>query len=159
MLVAAIVHIGASAIVWVRGRRARGGHRAKLRSAQSWSAALMPLTGVVILLFVVFHVLDMTLGVTPVAPSAFTPPSEGDSYAYQNLIASFERPFAAWSYAATMALLSLHIAKGFGALAVDLGVLGRRLRAALAALGGLVALAVLLGNAAIPIAVQLGWLT
>lgn len=57
-----------------------------------------------------------------------------------------------------MVLLSLHLAKGFATLAADLGAMGRRWRATLSAVGGLLAVAVLLGNAAIPIAVQMGWL-
>lgn len=155
---AGVIHVTAAAVIWARGRRARGGHRVRLRGVQSWSAWLMPITGVVVLAFVVFHLLDLTLGIVPAAPAGFVPPSGGDAHAYQNLVASFQRPLAAWFYVAVMLLLSLHLAKGFGIMAVDLGVMGRRLRATLVVIGGLLALAVLLGNGAIPIAVQLGWL-
>lgn len=154
-----LVHVVAAAIIWARGRRARGGHRVIKRGFASWSAWLMPLTGVVLLAFIVVHVLDLTLGLAPVAPAEFAHPGDGLAYAYQNLIASFQRPWMAWFYVAAMVLLSLHIAKGFGTLAVDLGVMGRRLRAMLAVVGGLLAVAILLGNAAIPIFVQMGWLS
>lgn len=158
ILVSAFVHIGAAMIIWVRGRRARGGHRVRLHGARSRGAWLMPATGVAILVFVVFHLLDLTLGIAPAAPPGFTPAGDGTTHAYENMVASFERPLVAWGYAALMLLLALHVAKGFGTLAVDLGVMGRRLRAALAVVGGLLALAILLGNGAIPLAVQAGWL-
>lgn len=158
LLVAGAIHVGAAAIVWTRGRRARGGHRVRLRGAQAWGAWLMPVTGVVVLGFVLFHLLDLTLGIVPMAPAGFVPPGDGDAHAYQNLVASFQRPPVAWGYLVVMLLLSLHIAKGSGTAAVDLGVMGRRLRATLSAIGGLLAVAVLLGNGALPVAVQLGWL-
>ena len=158
LLIALVVHVGAAAIVWTRGRRARGGHRVTLKGVRSWSAWLMPLTGIVLLAFVVVHLLDLTLGLTPVAPEEFAHPEAGVAHAYGNLIASFQRPWSAWFYVAAMVMLSLHIAKGFATLAADLGAMGRRWRATLSAVGGLLAVAVLLGNAAIPIAVQAGWL-
>lgn len=158
LVVSLVIHVGAAALVWARGRRARGGHAVAKRGFASWSAWLMPLTGAVLLLFLAIHLLDLTLGVAPVAAAEFMHPADGVAHAYQNLIASFRRPLMAWFYVAVMVLLSLHIAKGFGTLAVDLGVMGRRLRAALAAVGGLLAIAIMLGNAAIPILVQTGWL-
>lgn len=158
LVIAGVVHVAAAAVVWTRGRQARGGHRVRLKGFQSWSAWLMPVTGVVVLAFLAFHLLDLTLGWAPASTDGFVHPGEGTAHAYQNLVASFQRPVVAWGYVAVMALLSLHLAKGFGTLAVDLGVMGRRLRATLLVIGGLLALAVLLGNGAIPIAVQLGWL-
>lgn len=157
LLLAGVVHLAAAAVIWTRGRRARGGHRVRLRGVRSWGAWLMPVTGVIVLGFVVFHLLDLTMGVPPVAPAEFALPGES-AYAYQNLVASFQRPLVAWVYLAAMLLLSLHIAAGLGTVAVDLGVMGRRLRSGLIAIGGLLAIAVMLGNGAIPVAVQLGWL-
>lgn len=158
LLIALIVHVTGAVLIWWRGRQARGGHRVKLKGFQAWSARLMPVTGIALLIFVIVHLLDLTLGLTPVAPAEFAHPGDGVAHAYQNLIASFQRTWAAWFYVVVMLLLSLHIAKGFGTMAVDLGVMGRRLRATLAAISGLLAVAILLGNAAIPIGVQAGWL-
>ncbi len=158
LAIALVVHVGAAAIVWSRGRRGRGPHRVRLKGWRSWAARLMPLTGVVLLMFVVVHVLDLTLGVAPVAPEGFAHPEHGATHAYQNLLASFRRPWSAWFYVAVMLVLSLHLAKGFATMAADLGAMGRRWRATLSAVGGMLAVAVLLGNASIPIAVQMGWL-
>lgn len=151
-----IVHVGCAALIWWRGREARGQHRAKLHTASSWGSWLMPITGVVLLAFIVVHLLDLTLGTSPIARADFTHPGDGVAHAYQNLVASFGRASMAWFYVAVMALLSLHIAKGATTMAADLGVMGRRWRAAFVIVGALLAIAILIGNAAIPILVQLG---
>lgn len=158
MLAAVVVHIVAATLIWARGRRGRGGHRARLHGAQSWGAWLMAVTGVAVLAFVVFHLLDLTLGAAPAASAGFAAADAAGVHAYENLVASFERPLAAWSYVAAMLFLGIHVAKGFGTMVVDLGVMGRRLRATVVAVGGLVALAVLFGNGVIPVMVQAGWL-
>ena len=114
----------------------------------------MLLTGVVLLLFVVFHVIDMTTGTAPVAPESFVAGSP-----YANLVASFSRPWVAAFYGITMLLLAVHIAHGVRTAAGDLGVTGLRSRSGFAVVGGVAAAAVLFGNAAIPLAVQAGWLS
>lgn len=153
---ALIIHVVAVTIIWVRGRSARGGHRARVTGAAGWGAWLMPATGVLTLVFVVFHVLDLTVGAAPAASSEFAAPTADASFAYENLVASFQRPATAIFYMAIMLLLAVHIGKGFTNVAADLGAMGYRLRAMIAAIGGLIALAVLIGNAAIPAAVLLG---
>ena len=96
---------------------------------------------------------------TPVATAGFEHPVDGTAHAYENLVGSFARPWSAWFYVAVMVLLATHIAKGFTTMASDLGVMGRRWRATLVVIGGLLAVAVLLGNAAIPVLVQAGVLS
>lgn len=151
-----VVHVASAGIIWARARKARGPHRAKIRGAQAWGAWLMPITGITILAFIVVHILDLTLGTPPTASASFAHPDGGVIHAYENLVASFQRPAMAWFYAAVMVLLAVHIAKGFVTMASDLGVMGRRLRATLVVVGGLLAVAILLGNAAIPLLVQAG---
>lgn len=159
LVVSLVAHVGSATLIWLRARRARGPHRAKLHGFASWSSWLMPLTGVVLLAFIVIHLLDLTTGTSPVAADGFIHPTDGTAHAYQNLVASFSRPLMAWFYVAVMVLLSLHIAKGATTMAADLGVMGKRWRAGFAIVGGLLAVAILLGNAAIPILVQVGVLS
>ena len=130
-------------------------HRRRPRpGVMSFGARSMLVTGVILLLFVVFHVLDMTIGTVPPAPESFVPGSP-----YANLVASFSRPWVAAFYGITMLLLAVHIAHGVRTAAGDLGVTGLRSRAGFAVVGGLAAVAVLVGNAAIPLAVQVGWIS
>ena len=117
----------------------------------------MPVTGIVLLGFIVFHVLDLTTGTA--ASDAFRPATTEQAYAYENLIGSFKRPVAAGFYMFTMIALFLHLAHGLWTVVSDLGVMGRRLRAVGYALAGGVALTVMLGNIIIPIAVLTGMLS
>ena len=158
LLVALILHVACAAAVWARGRKARGGHRARIHGWRSWATWSMPLTGLVILAFVVVHVLDLTLGLG-VASSSYRPAVDGQPQAYANLVASFQRPAMALFDVAAMVLLALHIGTGCFTMASDLGAMGRRLRATFAAVGGLLAVAILLGNSAIPILVLVGVLS
>lgn len=148
-----VAHLWCSVVLVRRSRSSAGPHRRRL-SAGSFGARSMLVTGVVLLLFVVFHILDMTTGTPPVAPSSFVPGS-----AHANLVGSLARPWVATFYGFTMLLLAVHIAHGVRTAAGDLGVTGVRSRAGIAVIGGIAAVAVLLGNAAIPVAVQMGWLT
>lgn len=153
---ALIIHVVATIMIWARGRAARGAHRAKISGPAAWGAWLQPISGILILAFVIYHVLDLTVGAVPVATEAFRPPTGDVSFAYDNLVASFQRPGTAIFYVVVMLLLAAHIAKGFTNVAADMGAMGKRLRATLIVIGGLIAVAILLGNSAIPIAVQLG---
>lgn len=114
----------------------------------------MLLGGLLILAFILFHLSDLTLG-GPGASTQFRHP-EGEVYAYQNLVASFSRPWAAMCYVAAMLVIAIHIEHGWRTLLQDLGMMGRRFRQGWAFLGGLLALAVVLGNASIPLLVLTG---
>ena len=136
---ALVIHVGAGGILWWRGRkggtkRSRIALRDRARAArgtvQSLSATLMPFTGVIILLFLIFHVLDLTVGWAPFATVTFAGHTAETSSAYANMIASFERPTIAALYTATMVLLSLHVWHGVETAAQDLGAMGYRLRKA-----------------------------
>ncbi|AVZ39623.1 succinate dehydrogenase [Dietzia sp. JS16-p6b] len=155
LVLSLVAHIGCSVLLVRRSRAAAGPRRRRAGlTPTSFGARTMMLTGVVLLLFVVFHVLDMTTGTPPAASDSFVPGSP-----YANLVASFARPWVAAFYGITMALLAVHVAHGVRTAAGDLGVTGVRSRAAVTVVGGVAAVAVLVGNAMIPIAVQAGWLS
>lgn len=155
LVVCLVAHVWCAALLVRRSRTSAGPHGRRTRpAASSFGARSMLLTGVVLLLFVVFHILDMTTGTAPVAPESFVAGSP-----YSNLVASFSRPWVATFYGITMLLLAVHIAHGVRTAAGDLGVTGLRSRTGFAVVGGVAAAAVLFGNAAIPLAVQAGWLS
>lgn len=153
LLIAVVLHVWCAAVLWARARRARGRHRAPLRRTSAL-ARTMPLTGIALLAFVVFHILDLTTGHAGAAE--FRGPTTDESFAYQNLVASFERPAAAIAYIVAMLALAAHVLHGVWMAAHDLGVTGSRARAVIKMTAGVAAIALLLGNASIPIAVMVG---
>ncbi len=152
LLTAFVAHIYAAGTLHARARRARGPHRRQGMPAKRWSARSMLMTGAIILSFVIFHLLDLTIGKTAVATSEFTP---GD--AYGNLVASLQRPAVAFFYGLTMLLIAIHVSHGLWSVVNDAGATGHRTRQVGLVLAGLIAIAVAVGNMIIPIAVQAGW--
>ncbi|HNV11064.1 MAG TPA: succinate dehydrogenase cytochrome b subunit [Propionibacteriaceae bacterium] len=148
-----IAHVACAVILFARGRRARGPHRRKL-PWRSFAARTMPVTGLVLFGFIIFHLLDLTTG--QAAAPGFVETTAEQSAAYANLVASLARPWVGGFYLATMLLLWAHLAHGLWTVVQDLGITGRRVRAVLAAVAGGWALLVMAGNASIPLAVWLG---
>ena len=154
LLTCLIAHIGAALLLTSRAHKARGRfRRTDMRSLRSFTARTMLVSGIVLLLFIVFHILDLTVGAPPVGSGAFVP---GEAYA--NLIASFSRPAVAVFYLLAMAVLGAHLMHGLWTAVQDLGVTGHRSRQVCVAAGGALALAVMVGNMTIPIAVWAGLL-
>ncbi len=173
LLACLIAHVGAAVLLTSRAHKARGRFRRRglgtparrSRSSSGWSLAgivavlrsftarTMLVSGVVLLLFIVFHILDLTVGARPAGSDSFTP-----GHAYANLIASFQRPAVAILYLLAMAVLGAHLAHGLWTAVQDLGVTGHRTRQVCVAAGGLLALAVMVGNMTIPVAVWTGLL-
>ncbi|MDO5740385.1 MAG: succinate dehydrogenase cytochrome b subunit [Ornithinimicrobium sp.] len=151
-----VAHVGAAGALWVRGRASRGPHRRKGMRLGSFSARTMLLTGIMLLVFIVIHVLDLTTGTALVAVESFRPAGPQEAHAYENLIASLQRPLAAGFYMLAMLALFLHLAHGLWTVVSDLGATGRRLRAVAYVAAGGVALTVTLGNIIIPVAVLMG---
>lgn len=159
LLVCLIAHVGASLILVVRGRRARGGVR---RTGMGWRtlpATLMPLSGLVLLIFIVVHILDLTTGTRPVAAPGFTAATPDASHAYSNLVDSFQRWPMALFYVAVMLLLCLHLVHGLVMLATDFGITGQRTRQVWTLIALAFALVVMVGDISIPIAVLAGWVS
>lgn len=156
LLTSLIAHIYAAITLWLRGRRARGRHRRRtLKGLMPLSAKAMLPGGLVIVVFVVLHLLDLTIGAV-LAPEAFQQHgADGTIHAYENLVASFQRPWMAIFYVVTMVIIGFHVAHGWRTLLQDWGA-GRRFRQAWTTLGALIAIAIVVGNALIPILVLAG---
>jgi succinate dehydrogenase / fumarate reductase, cytochrome b subunit len=149
-------HVSCAYILWRRARTARGPFRRKGLPLRSFAARTMPVTGVVLLLFIIFHILDLTTGTRPAASAEYTPTSATQSFAYANLVHSFERPWVSAFYMTAMLLLGLHLSHGLWLAVNDLGATGHRLRQVSVALAGIIAIAVMVGNISLPIAVLTG---
>jgi succinate dehydrogenase / fumarate reductase cytochrome b subunit len=146
LLVAVVVHVHAAYALTRMNRRARP---QKYRSERDYVAAdfasrTMRWTGVIVLLFVVFHLLDLTWG--PANPDFVS----GDPY--RNMVASFERVPVALAYVVANLALGLHLYHGAWSLFQSMGwVLPRRREFAVA-----FAAVIVVGNVSFPLAVMTG---
>lgn len=157
LLVCLVLHAWCAYLIARRARIARGPQRRRgLRGFTSFTARTMPVTGIVLLLFVVFHILDLTLG-AGVASSGFRETTRSESFAYENLVASFQRPAASIVYIVAMVALFLHLAHGLWLAVNDFGITVRaKARSWIILASGLFGLVVMLGNITIPVAVLTG---
>ena len=155
LVVALLLHVWAALTLWVRGRRRRGRHRRRrLSGVMALSAASMVPGGLVILVFIIVHLLDLTLGLLVQSPRYTTP--DASFHAYENLVASFQRPWMALFYFVCMLVIAVHVQHGWRTILQDVGATGARFRTFWVVLGGLLALAIVLGNATIPVLVLAG---
>ncbi|MCC2308426.1 succinate dehydrogenase cytochrome b subunit [Cellulomonas chengniuliangii] len=151
-----VAHVVAAVLLKRRARASRGKVARKRMPLKTFAGRNMLVTGIVLFAFVGFHLMDLTIGTTGVAPETYTAGTTEASFAYQNLIASFQRPASSAFYIVALLTLFLHLAHGLVTVVHDLGMTGKRLRAVAFAVGGAMALAILLGNILIPIAVLTG---
>ena len=139
-----VAHMAAGIALWRRARSARGAFRRRALPARTIGARSMLATGVLIGVFVLIHVLDLTIG-RLIAPEGFQAPT-----------ASLSRPGMALFYSLVMLALSLHLAQGLWNVVIDLGGTGPRLRKACRALALGVALAVAVVNGLLPVLICTG---
>ena len=143
------IHAAASLTMMTRRAHAAGGYI----SRRDWQAAnaasrSMRTTGVVILLFLVWHLADLTWG--NVNPDYV----RGD--VYRNVVASFERPVVAILYIVANIALGIHLYHGTWSLFQSLGWNSPRFNAWRRGLAVGIATIVVVGNVSFPIAVQAG---
>lgn len=112
LLVAVLAHIGAATVLALRARAARPvqyAHRKKVQG--SYAARTMRWGGVIILLFVIYHILDLTTGTLNPVGDATRP--------HGNVVADFapERWYVTLFYTLAVVSLGFHLRHGaFSAL-------------------------------------------
>ncbi|MGY2127573.1 succinate dehydrogenase cytochrome b subunit [Blastococcus sp. SYSU DS0617] len=119
LLTAVIAHIWAAVSLWRQAKRARPqGYVTKKAVAQSYASRTMRWGGVIILAFIIFHILDLTLGTANAAGH--------DSEPYERLLASFQNPVVTIFYAISVILVGMHLRHGIWSATQTLGQSNRR---------------------------------
>jgi succinate dehydrogenase / fumarate reductase cytochrome b subunit len=144
------VHIWAAVLVWLRNRSARP---VKYKMFQppglDYAARTMVWSGPIIALFIVFHILDFTVGTTN--------PDFIKGEVYHNVIASFSNPGIALVYVAANLLLAFHLYHGLWSLFQTFGWDHPRFGWIRRALAIFFSALIGAGNISIPLAVLTGF--
>jgi succinate dehydrogenase / fumarate reductase, cytochrome b subunit len=148
-----VLHIHAAASLTLTNRRARPVQYQSKRDYQAatFASRSMRWTGVIFLLYLIFHLADLTWGTEPLANAEFV---RGQAYA--NLYYSLDRPVVAVVYAIANIALAIHLFHGAQAMFRSLGVSNPRTESLRQNLARSIAGIVLIGNLSFPITVQLG---
>ncbi len=151
LIAAFVIHIAASAILTKRNWEARGFDRYDAQrnyAAANFASRTMRWTGTIVLLFLLFHLADLTLG--------WANPDFVYGAVYDNIIASLTRAPVAILYLVAQAALAVHIYHGAWSLFQSLGVVGGRYQGARRAFAIAFAAIIFIGNVAIVTAVWTG---
>ena len=153
LLVAIIAHIYGAIALTARSKASRGKFRRSnlMGGLDSFATKTMLVSGLVLLLFIIFHLLDLTMGVQPIAPGDFV---EGAVKA--NMIATFSRWPVTIVYVIAMCFLFLHLTHGIRLAASDLGITGAKWRQTFLILAYVIPAVVCIGNIVMPLSVALG---
>ena len=149
LLVSIVAHIASATILARRAKRARPvryEHRRPVRT--SYAARTMRWGGVIILLFVIYHILDLTTGTLN--------PNGVPGAVYDNVVADFSRWYVTLAYTVAVVAVGFHVRHGLWSALQTLGRSSgpdqRRYKAI--ALG--LAIILTVGFLAVPFAVQFG---
>jgi succinate dehydrogenase / fumarate reductase, cytochrome b subunit len=118
LIVAVVAHFWAAVSLWRQAKRARPDrYVTKKAVAQSYASRTMRWGGVIVLLFIVWHILDLTTG---------TVNPDGDASPYDRLVASFSNPFSTAFYVLALVLLGMHLRHGIWSATQTLGQSNKR---------------------------------
>jgi len=150
LLLSVGLHIWSATTLTLDNWRARPvRYRRWKADGSDYASRTMRWSGYILAAFIVFHLLDLTLG------SANPDFVRGDVYG--NVVASFSRWPVALAYVVAMLLLGLHVRHGVWSLFRSLGVTHPRYIRAVKLLALLFALVIVVGNCSFPLAVLFGW--
>ncbi|MDT5039849.1 MAG: succinate dehydrogenase / fumarate reductase, cytochrome b subunit [Actinoplanes sp.] len=151
LTVAVLAHIAAATVLARRARQARPiryAHRPKIQG--SYAARTMRWGGVIVLLFLVLHILDLTTGtLNPVGDSA---------HPYANVVAGFApgRWYVTLCYALAILAVGLHLRHGIFSAARTLGQQSARGERIAKAVALILSIVLVVGYLSVPFAVLTG---
>ena len=154
LLACLVLHVWGAFTLRARSSQSRGKFRRTnlMGGWQSTATRSMLITGIILLLFIIFHILDLTLGEV-VASDEFVHGAVRD-----NLLATFapERWPVTLFYVLSMGALALHLTHGIYLAVSDLGWLGERGKGLMVLLAYVLPFIVVIGNIVMPIALAFG---
>lgn len=151
LLAAVLLHIVVAFQLWMQSRAARGkDYRKETSQVFSYASRTMRWGGVIILLFIVYHLLHFTTG-------DVHPDFEYGSV-YRNLIIAFQSIPVTLVYIVAVGALSLHLYHGIWSVFATLGVQNPRVDRVRRPLAATLALILFVGYVSVPIAVVTGFL-
>jgi succinate dehydrogenase / fumarate reductase cytochrome b subunit len=154
LLVCVFLHITAAVQLTRMNWRARPvGYENRKDVETTWGALTMRWGGLLLAVFIVFHLLHFTGGVVGFQPGQFE-----HLMVYQNVLAGFQVWPISLFYIVAMGALCLHLDHGIWSMFQTLGWVTVQNTKSIRTFSRLVAIIIFLGFIAVPISVLAGWL-
>lgn len=158
LLAAVILHIVSATQLWLQNRAARpSGYVRKADVPTSYAARTMKWSGVIVGLFIIFHILHLTMGAVPGLEAQELGANMPDVRA--NVVHGFQNPLVSGFYIVAMILLCMHLYHGLYSLFQSLGFVNPRYMPRIKKGAAVVAILIAAGNISIPLAVLAGIVT
>jgi succinate dehydrogenase / fumarate reductase cytochrome b subunit len=149
LLVSVVAHFWSAISLWRQARRARPvAYVSKKRVQQSFASRTVRWGGVILLLFIIWHILDLTFGVVNPAGTGTTP--------YDRLVASFSNVPITLFYVVSMLILGWHLRHGIFAATQTLGQTNKRRERAVNAFAYALSTVLTAGFIIVPLSVAFG---
>ncbi len=151
LIVAFVLHVYAAFALWARAKQARTTpYVMKKRTGATWASLIMRWGGLTLLLFIVWHLLNFTIGkVNPQGGPTDDP--------YNLLVDTFDVWWLTLIYLVAMAMLGAHLHHGFWSACQTLGWTSTaRARQAAKSVGFTLALIIVIGFSIVPLGVLAG---
>jgi succinate dehydrogenase / fumarate reductase, cytochrome b subunit len=149
LLLSVVGHMWAAFSLWAQARRARPvAYVTKKRVQQSFASRTVRWGGLILALFIIWHILDLTFGVVNPAGTDTTP--------YDRLIASFSNIPITLFYVVSMILLGLHLRHGIFAATQTLGQTNKRRERAVNGIAYAVSAVITVGFLLTPLSIAFG---
>jgi len=153
LIVSVLLHIWATVELALRNIKARPvGYKVKKSVASNYADRTMYWSGPIILAFVIYHLLQFTVGT--VHPGA---PAFSDTDIYYNVVRGFSVWWVSAWYILSMILLGFHLRHGLWSAFQSLGMNHPRHTPVLKQAALWIAILITVGYISIPIAVLAGW--
>ncbi|WP_165216381.1 succinate dehydrogenase cytochrome b subunit [Schaalia sp. ZJ1691] len=153
MVLMLVIHLFAAAYTWKRSRRARRSRYVVKKSVtDAYAAQTMRMSGVIIFLLFVFHILHFTTGTIR---TGFTI----DATPYERMVASFQSPLLVIVYLLFVGCACIHVSHGFWSMFQTLGWVRPSTRSLMVVLSGIVGAVIFVMFMAPPIAIAAGFIS
>jgi succinate dehydrogenase / fumarate reductase cytochrome b subunit len=133
-------------------------YQVKSNIATSYAARTMVWSGPILLAYIVYHIMHLTLGVTAGLGYEHSPlDAAGLPNVFHNVVSSFQKPWLVAVYLIAQVMLGMHLYHGAWSMLQSLGINHRRYNETVRSAATAIALATVGGFMAVPIGVYLGW--
>ena len=156
MLVALVLHVRAGIILSMRNKASKGQKNSKFVATKSTVASrTMAYTGILILVYVIYHLAHFTWGGVHSEYYSFTD-AAGRHDVYRMVIESFQQPVISVTYIIAMIVSGLHLNHAIKSAFQTLGVNHPRYTPLINSIGPALGLLLVLGFISIPVAILTG---
>ncbi len=151
-----VLHIATAISLTLEDRAARPARYANWKPPYaSYASRTMFMSGFILFAFIVYHLLDFTVGVAQPGIMGFHD-QQGRHDVYRMVVMGFSNPWVSGFYLLAMVLLYLHLSHGIGSFFQSLGLKNRQYTDLILGFSQGAAALIFLGNCSIPLAVLTG---